>query len=202
MRFLPFVLKHLGRNRVRTASTAAAIAVCIFLFCTLQTIVASLTGFLHHGTTRLITRHNVSLLFPLPNAYEAQIAAVPGVRRVAAANYFGGLRDLRKPDDAFTNFAIEADDYLAMYPEFILPDAQKQAFLRDQRGCIIGAALADRFHWKVGDAIQLQSTISAYRTAKPLDLVISGIYQTDQARYPGTNDALLFFHYKYLDVAV
>jgi len=78
MRFLPFILKHLRRNWIRTSSTAAAIAVCVFLFCTLQTFVASLTGFLKQGTTRLITRHNVSLVFRLPNAYEAEIATSLG----------------------------------------------------------------------------------------------------------------------------
>jgi len=123
------------------------------------------------------------------------------VKRVAASNYFDGMRDLSKPTDVFTNFAIEADNFLAMYPEFILSDAEKQAFLRDQRGCIIGRALAEKFNWKVGDAIQLESNISYYRTLKPLDFVIRGICQTDQVRYPGTNDAVLFFHYKYLDEA-
>jgi len=200
MRFLPFIWKHLRGSWVRTSSTAFAIAVCIFLFCTLQTFVASLTGFLKQGTTRLITTHNVSRAFRLPNAYEPQIAALFGVKRVAAANWFGGMRDLSNPRDVFTNFAIEAD-FLPMYPEYLLPDNEKRTFLRDQRGCIIGPALAERFHWKVGDSVQLESSVSAYRTAKPLDFIISGIYQTDQRRYPGTNDALLFFHYKYLDEA-
>lgn len=198
LKFLPFVLKSLRRNWIRAGSTASAIAVCIFLFCTLQTFVASLTGFLKQGTTRLITRHNVSLLFGLPNAYEPQIAAVPGVKRVAIANWFGGMRDLNKPADVFTNFAIEADTFLAMYPEYNLTDAQKQAFLQDQRGCVIGPGLAEKFGWRVGDGLQLESVLSDYRTPKPLDFVVSGIYQTDQVRYPGTNELLLFFHYKYL----
>ena len=138
MKFLPFILRHLERNWIRTCSTASAIAVCIFLFCTLQTFVASMTGFLKQGTTRLITRHNVSLVFRLPNAYEPLISAVPGVKRVAASNYFGGMRDLSKPADAFTNFAIEAEPYLAMYPEYLLKEPEKWAFLLDQHGCIIG----------------------------------------------------------------
>ena len=201
MRFLPFIFKHLRNTWIRSGSTACAIAVCIFLFCTLQTFVASLEGFLGQGTSRLIIRHNVSLVFRLPNSYEAQIAAVPGVKRVAVSNYFGGMRDLSKPVDAFTNFAIEADGFLAMYPEFILAEPERRAFLGDQHGCIAGRALAEMFHWKVGDTIQLESNISSYRTARPLDFVISGIYQTDQVRYPGTNESVLFFHYKYLDEA-
>ena len=202
MKFIPYVLRHLRQNWIRTSSTACAIAFCIFLFCTLQTFVASLNGFLRQGAgTRLITRNNVSLVFRLPNSYEPQIAAVPGVKGVAISNYFGGTRDLSNPNEDFTNFAIEAEPFLAMYPEFFLPESQKETFLRDRRGCIVGRALADRFHWRVGQSLQLQSTIPSYRTGKPFEFVVSGIYDTDQARYPGTNDALLFFHYSYLDEA-
>ena len=41
MKYLPYVFKHLKRNWVRSGSTVAAIAVCIFLFCTLQTVLAA-----------------------------------------------------------------------------------------------------------------------------------------------------------------
>jgi putative ABC transport system permease protein len=199
MKWIPFVLKHLRQNWVRTASTAAGIAMCIFLFCTLQTFVASLHGSISQGTSRLVTRNSVSRFYSLPNAYEKRIATVPGVNRVAAANYFGGMRDVNTPDSEFSNFAIEAGSFLEMYPEYILSEAERKAFLGDQHGCIVGRALAERFHWKVGDTFQLTSNI--YRIGRPFDFVISAIYQTDQGHYPGTDEATLFFHYKYLDEA-
>jgi putative ABC transport system permease protein len=199
MKWVPFILKHLGQNWIRTASTAAAIAVCIFLFCTLQTFVASLRGSLNEGTARLVTRNSVSLFYSLPNAYEGRIAALPGVRRVAAANYFGGMRDVNNPDSEFANFAIEAENFLAMYPEYLLTGSEKKAFLGDQHGAIVGRALAEQFQWRVGDTVQLTSNI--YRTGNPYEFVISAIYRTDQTRYPGTNEAALFLHYKYLDEA-
>lgn len=199
MKWVPFILKHLGQNWIRTASTAAAIAVCIFLFCTLQTFVASLRGSLNQGTARLVTRNSVSLFYSLPNAYEGRIAALPGVRRVAAANYFGGMRDVNNPDSEFANFAIEAENFLAMYPEYLLTGSEKKAFLGDQHGAIVGRALAEQFQWRVGDTVQLTSNI--YRTGNPYEFVISAIYRTDQTRYPGTNEAALFLHYKYLDEA-
>jgi hypothetical protein len=64
------------------------------------------------GAARLITRNNVSTFYSLPNAYEERIAAVPGVTRIAAANYFGGMRDVNNPDSEFANFAIEAENFL------------------------------------------------------------------------------------------
>jgi putative ABC transport system permease protein len=199
MKWLPFIVKHLLHNRIRTASTASTIAVCIFLFCTLQTFVASLHGSANLGATRLITRNNVSRFYSLPIAYERRIAAVPGVERVAAANYFGGMRDANNPDSEFPNYAIEAQNFLAMYPEYGLTEAEEKAFLGNQHGAIIGRALAEEFHWKVGETVQLTSNI--YRTGQPFDFVISAIYRTDQKRYPGTNESTLFFHYKYLDQA-
>jgi putative ABC transport system permease protein len=199
MKWMPYVWGHLKQNWLRTASTAGAIAVCIFLFCTLETFVASLHGSVNHGRARLVTRNNVSRFYSLPNAYEARIAAVPGVRRVAAANYFGGMRDASDPESEFANFAIEAASFLAMYPEYMLTEAQRKAFLADQHGAIVGRTLAERFQWRAGDTIQLTSNI--YRTATPFEFVISAIYRTDQTRYPGTDDSMLFLHYRYLDEA-
>lgn len=199
MKWVPFILNHLGQDWIRTTSTAVAIAVCIFLVCILQTFVASLRGSINQGTARLVTRNSVSTFYSLPNAYEQRIAALPGVRRVAAANYFGGMRDVSNPDSEFANFAIEVESFLAMYPEYILTASERQAFLADQRGAIVGRALAEQFQWKVGDTVQLTSNI--YRTGNPFEFVISAIYRTDQTRHPGTNEATLFLHYKYLDEA-
>nr|MCU0254900.1 ABC transporter permease [Acidobacteriota bacterium] len=42
------------------------------------------------------------------------------------------------------------------------------------------------------------STIPPYRTGRPFEFVIRGIYDSDPARYPGTNLQQLFFHYRYL----
>jgi putative ABC transport system permease protein len=202
MKFLPFILKHLRRNWIRTTSTVLAMAVCIFLFCTLQTLIAAVTWNLKSaGAARLNVRNNISLVFPMPNSYEPRIAAVAGVKRVAIFNWFGGLRDLNKPTDFFPNFAVEAENFLPMYPEYILTEDQKRRFLSNQRGCIVGPVTAKKFGWKEGDTVQLESNIAPYRVGKPFEFVIEGIYATDQKLHPGTNDTALFFHYKYLDEA-
>ncbi len=46
MKYLPFVFKHLRRNWVRTASTVVAMAVCIFLLCTLRSVLSEVDGML------------------------------------------------------------------------------------------------------------------------------------------------------------
>ena len=197
MKYAPLVLKHLRRNWIRTLSTVLAMSVCILLFCTLQTVVEAVNFGLHAGNAdRLVTRHYVSLVFNLPIYYEQKVAAVPGVEGVVANAWFGGI--YRDPKNFFANFATEPQKFLDIFPEIMLPADQKDKWLHDRRGCIIGRKLAQRFGWKLGDSFELESSIPPYRVGRPFDFVVDGIYDTDEKRYPGTDLNSMYFDYKYL----
>jgi putative ABC transport system permease protein len=197
MKFAPLVLKHLRKNWIRTLSTVLAMSVCIFLFCTLQTVVEAVNFGLHAGNAgRLVTRHNVSLVFPLPLNYKQKVEAVPGVKQVLMNWWFGGI--YRDPKNFFANIATEPQGFLEVYPEFMLPPDQKEKWLHDRRGAIVGRKLAQRFGWKVGDTFELESSIPPYRVGHPFDFVVDGIYDTDEAKYPGTDLNSMYFDYKYL----
>lgn len=197
MKFLPLVLRHLRRNWIRTGSTIVAMTVCIFLFCTLQTFLKAVNWNLQSASsTRLVVRHRVSMVFNIPVSYKSRIGSIPGVQSVVAGNWFGGVfRDMK---DFFPNMAVEPEGYLAMYPEFILPGDQKKAWFADRRGCIVGRRTADRFHWKVGDTIAMDSFIPPYRIGHPWEFVIRGIFDSDPVRYPGTDLTMMYFHWDYL----
>ena len=97
IRFVPFVLKHLRRNTVRTASTTFALALCILLFCTLQSALARFDRVVDtRSPRRLVTRNAVTFMIPVPQAFRTEIASVPGVRRVAIMNGFGGVLPARR----------------------------------------------------------------------------------------------------------
>ncbi|HEY8550929.1 MAG TPA: ABC transporter permease [Vicinamibacterales bacterium] len=198
MKFLPYVLKHLRRNKVRTLSTVLGMAICIFLVCVLQTMTDAMRKSLESAAPdRLVTRHNVSLVFDLPLAYKPRIERVPGVRRVAVANWFGGYYQDEK--NFFANFAVEAEPYLEMYPEIILPPDQKEAFLKDLKGAIVGRVTAEKFGWEVGDTVPLQSVIPPYQLPNRLwEFTIRGIYDVDLDRYPGFDRTMMFFHFRHL----
>jgi len=140
----------------------------------------------------------VSLVFNLPMAYHDRIAAIPGVKRVAMQNWFGGARKAGDFKDFFPNLAIEDEPYLDMYPEIGLTPEERRAFLDDPRGCVIGPETAARFGWKVGDTFQLESFIPPYRADRPFEFVVDAIYHPDPARFPGADKTLMFFHHKYL----
>jgi putative ABC transport system permease protein len=203
MRFLRYIAKHLKHNWIRTGSTVLAMSVCIFLFCTLETLVAAISWNLKSASaSRLITRHSVGLTFSLPRAYKDRISGVPGVKGVAGYNWFGGFIGMPPdPKKFFPNFAIEGEDFLAMDPEYILTPEEKRAFLSDRRGCIVGPDTAEKFGWKVGDVIQLTSVIPIYQVGRPFEFVIRAIFRVDNTRNPGTNAGVMFFNYEYLDEA-
>lgn len=213
MKFLPFVVKHLRRNWIRTGSTVVAMAVCIFMFCTMRSVLAQIDSMLESGSaSRLVSRHAVSLVFSLPLSYANRIQAVPGVKRVATTSWFGGTLPAKKEGKAeegaeastdwsnfFPNMAVDADLYFAMYPEFEIPPDQYQAFKDDLRGAVIGRKLANKFGWKIGDRFFLESFIPPYRKKDgPFEFVVRAIYDVDKGKHPGTDNGLMYFHYKYL----
>jgi putative ABC transport system permease protein len=203
MKHLPYILKHLRKNWIRTASTIAAMALCIFLISTLQTVLAAFYGTIDMAATdRLITRHRISLAEDLPQAYEPRIQAIPGVKRTAKNNWFGGVMGMSggQPDmkNFFANFAVDAEPYLAMYPEYEIAPDQRAAFMQDMRGAIIGPALAEKFGWTIGSTFQLESMIPPYRADKPFEFVVRAIYTTDRSKYPNHAQDTMLFHWKYL----
>jgi putative ABC transport system permease protein len=213
MKFVPFVLKHLRRNWIRTLSTVSAMAVCIFLFCTLQTVLTEINRMLE-GTSanRLIARHAVSLVFSLPLSYAQRIAAVPGVKRVATTAWFGGSLPAKKEGKAdagseattdwsnfFPNMAVDAEPYFAMYPEFEIPPDQWKDFMGDMQGAVIGRKLANKYGWKPGDKFFLESFIPPYRKRSgPFEFTVRAIFDADPVKHPNTDTNLMLFHYKYL----
>jgi putative ABC transport system permease protein len=197
MKYLPYVLKHLRRNWIRTASTLAGLALCIFLICVLQTVLDAIRKTSQDADpSRIITRHAVSLNFRLPPSYKPRIQAIPGVRTVAISTWFGGVyRDIK---DFFPNFAVESEDYFQMYPEIRIPPDQYKEYLQDMQGLVIGSDVATKHGLKIGDQIQMESISPPYRVRGPLKFNVRAIYTADPAEASRVNLGLGFFHYKYL----
>jgi len=152
------LLKNAFRHKLRTGLTMVGLVVAICAFGLLRTIVdAWYAGVEGSSSTRLITRSNISLTFALPLNYGQRLRAVEGVQQVSWANWFGGIYITER--NFFPQFAVDPVSYLALYPEYRIPDAQKLAFYRDRQGAVVGRKLADKFGWKLGDQIPLRGTI-------------------------------------------
>ena len=91
MKYLPLVLANLGRHKRRTILTIASVAIALFLFASLQTVVTTLAATARFGSARrLVSTNSTGIVFTLPIAYANRLQAVPGVESVTWANWFGG----------------------------------------------------------------------------------------------------------------
>jgi putative ABC transport system permease protein len=192
--FVPLlVLRNAFRHKLRTTLTIVGIVVAIVAFGMLRTIIdAWYAGANASSSARLVTRSSVSLVFPLPLNYAQKIRQVNGVANVAWANWFGGVYVSER--NFFPQFAI-SPSYLDMYPEFVLKDAERKAFLADRVGALAGRKLADKYGWKVGDQIPLRGTIYPGTWT----FTLRGIYDGADE---GTDTSTFFIHFDYLNEAI
>jgi putative ABC transport system permease protein len=198
MKFLPLIWRNLTRRKIRTIFTTLSIFIAFLLFGFLMAIKAAFTmGIDVAGADRLMTIHKVSFIQPLPGSYQERIRAVEGVTAITHANWFGGI--YQDPANFIANFAVDPESWLAMYPEYVLPEEQKQAWYANRTGAIVGIDTAKRFGWKVGDRVPLQGTIYRKPDDSPWEFTIDGIYDSPLV---GTDKTQFFFHYKYLNETI
>jgi putative ABC transport system permease protein len=182
---------------VRTIFTVLSVFVAFVLFGYLMAIRAAFSmGVDLAGVDRLMVLNKTTIIQPIPYSYLEQIRRVEGVSDITHANWFGGY--FQDPRNQFANMAVDAESWLRMYPEFDIPEDQKQAFLADREGALVGVTTARRFGWKVGDRVPLQATI--FRSVRPAwEFNIRGIYDSD---VKGTDTTNLFFHWQLLNEAI
>jgi len=196
MTFFDLVRKNLFRKKLRTVLTTFAIFVAFLIFGVLATFQNALnSGEESASADRLIVTNRINFTLSMPISYVQRVAAVPGIKLVSHANWFGGY--FQEQRNFLVAFAIDPQTYLDIYPEFVLPQAQRDAFLHDQGSIIVGKPLADKFHWKVGDRIPIKSSI--FRKADgsdTWDFTVAGIIT------PGKSDVdvnFVAFHYEYFE---
>lgn len=194
MFWLILAFRNAFRHKLRTLLTLLGLVIAIVAFGLLSTVVdAWYAGANAASNARLIVRNSVSLVFPLPLAYRQKIRQIDGVRSIAISNWFGGI--YKEPKNFFPQFAIDAASYLELYPEFVLDDAERSAFLHDRKGCIVGRKLADNYGFHLGDTMQLKGTIFPGEWT----FTVRGIYH---GRDEKTDLAQFMFHWDYLNETI
>lgn len=194
MKYVGLVFKNARRNKRRTALTVLSVAIAVFLGASLRGVLEGFTG----GTaassaTRLVTVRSTGLFFFMPISHRETIKSTPGVRDATWASWFGGI--YKDPSNFFAQIAIDPESYLRVYPEIQLPPDQREAFMNDRTGAILGDGLAKRFGLNVGDRFVLQVGIPVYGD-QDYTFTVRGIYT------PATtvvDNVSMFFHWKYLD---
>ncbi|MGE5215935.1 MAG: ABC transporter permease [Chloroflexota bacterium] len=191
MELLRLLVRNALRHKLRSALTVIGVGVAVMAFGLLRTVVTAwYAGVEASAANRLITRHAVSFVFPLPLAYRDRIAQVPGVDKVTYALWFSGV--YIDKNQFFARLAVDSESFFDVYPEYLLDKDQYEAFKRERNAAIIGIDLARRYGLKIGDVMNLEGDVYPGQWA----FVVRGIYRPrDQTADP----SIMMFHYKYVD---
>ena len=194
MKFLPLVWKNLFRRKVRTLFTVLSVVVAFVLFSYLAAFrIAFSSGVDVAGADRMLVIHKISLIQPLPESYLGRIAAIDGVADISHMSWFGGV--YQEPRNFFPQMAVDPESYLRLYPEIRLTDAEREAWLANRTGAVVGRTTAERFGWQVGDRIPIQGTIFRTRSGPTWEFTIDGIYDSPVEGYDTSS---FYFHHEYL----
>jgi putative ABC transport system permease protein len=190
MKFLWFLLRNVMRNRRRTILTVSSIAASLFLVTTLLTVLYEFQNPTQtpESALRLVTRHKVSLFNALPIAYLEKIRKLEGVQAACGSMWFGGV--YKDPSNFFAQFSVNTEQFFQVFPDVLMVEDQKEAFLKDRTGAIAGKTLAERFGWKLGDRIHLKGTLWQMDP----ELTLRGIYE----KGPDEGGSL-YFHWEYFN---
>ncbi len=191
MKVLKLIIRNSGRHKLRTLLTVFGIAIAVLAFCILRTVVTAwYAGVDASAPDRLVTRHSVSFIFPLPYSYKEKIASIEGVEKVSFANWFQGV--YKDKNNFFARLAADEQTLFDVYPEFLLSKEEKEAFLSDRRGCIVGSGIAKEYNLKLGDKMPIEGDIYPGNW----DFTIRGIYRP---RDKTTDASQMFFQWTYLN---
>ena len=199
MKFIPLIWAMLWRKKVRTSLSLLSIMIAFLLFGMLQGVNSAFKETIERSNVnRLVVTNRISITENLPYAYMQQIEALPGVERVSHESWFGPY--YQDPKNFIAAFPVEPEREFPAHPEYQVPADQLAALEHTRDGAIVGAHLATKYGWKIGDRIPLHSTIwvKAADGNSDWDFDIVGLYQDPADR---SREDAMFFNYKYFDEA-
>lgn len=194
--YLTLVWVGLWRKPPRTLFTLACLAIAFLLFGLLQGVDSAFS--------QALLAQRLDVLFvdprfqqPLPMAYAAQIAKVPGVTMLAPIAFLPG--SYQDPKTSVFVIATQPDQWLAIRPEYQIPKEQLAAIGHTRTGVIITDWLARQNGWKVGDPVTfINSPVLTRNGDANWRFEIVGIMSEPDRTIPA---AFMLANYEYYDQA-
>src|SRR5499426_551287 len=191
------VRKNLFRRKLRAILMIVSILVAFLIFGMLAGFYRAFTaGEDRAAADRLVVVNKINFTQPLPIAYFNRVRGVEGVRQVAHLNWFGGY--YQDPKNFLIALAVQPETYLEVYGNDIDMSAEeRQAFIRERTGALVGETMARKWGFKVGDRIPVNSNIFSQRNgSRTWDMTIVGILK---AKRPEIDTNFMVFQYAYFD---
>lgn len=198
MKYLPLIWSGLWNSPARTFLSLLSIAFAFLLFGMLYSVSAGfdrLVGTMSETRLRVVNRSGMTQ--PLPIAHEAAIKSMPNVRLVTHYAYMGGY--FRERNNNVPTGALDIEAYAAAVPELILPEEQRHNMARTRDGAVVGAVLAMKYGWKIGDRVPIATRSWKRKEGdNTWTFEIVGIYRYKDAAQPANE---LWINYDYFDEA-
>jgi putative ABC transport system permease protein len=140
---------------------------------------------------RVVTLSKMGFQTALPVRYADEIRAMEGIKQAVGLR-FAAFKLPGKDNVFFNGIGADPEPFIAMHHELVAPEAQKQAFLADDRSAIVSVDLAREQGWKLGDRLVLQSRIFPGEW----EVTIACIYEAVGGEWAKRS---LYVHYGYLN---
>jgi len=195
MKYFGLIWTALRRKPIRSFLTLASIFIAFLLFGLLQPIaVAFNKGIDFSGVDRLIVAPKYSIIDSIPANYLNRIRGISGVEALAHRSWFGGTYQDNK--QFFPRWPVPPREFLDIYPEYLIADEQREAFINTRTGVILGRPIAEMYNLKIGDKVPIIPNIWTNKDNGPWEFDLVGIFD-------GKDDTVdinqMFINYAFFD---
>jgi len=197
MKYLFLVWSGIWRKRTRACLILLQVVVAFTLFGVLQGLDTGVKQAIAKAhANRMYVLSRVSSGDSLPLALRAEIERVRGVVTVSYQSGLGGI--YQNPDQQIGANAVDAASFAHIFHEIVIPPAQLEALIRTRTGALVGQQLAQRYGWRIGQRIPVQSPLTQRDGSGTWPFDIVGFFtepdDPEQANY-------LIVNYAYLNEA-
>lgn len=191
--------KNLFRKPVRTGLLIISIFIAFLIFGVMVSFNHAITTF-NSKPNRLVTLSKINFTESLPMAHYNRIARTEGVTVATHLNWFGGY--YQDPVKGFLPvFAVDPESYYEVYKEDLpLSEESRKAFFTDRTAMIAAAPVAEKYGWKVGQRIPLNSNIFSQKDGgHTWEFTLAGTFETP----PGSSQTgSVIVHYDYFNETI
>jgi|CXWL01.1.fsa_nt_gi putative ABC transport system permease protein len=158
MNDLSLMSKNLWRKPVRTVLLLVSIFIAFLIFSVMLSFNHAINNF-NALPNRMVTLSKINFTESLPIAHYDRVARMDGVQAATHMNWFGGY--YQDPVRGFMPvFAVDPETYFQVYSEDLqIPAAQRDAFFSERTAMLVAEPVAERWGWRVGQRIPLNSNI-------------------------------------------
>lgn len=196
-KFLPLVWAGIWRKRGRAVLMLLQIASAFALFGLLEGLNTGIKqAIAQTHRDRLYIGSSVSLGDPLPISVLGRIRATPGIAFATPRQALPGT--YQQPDQQVGVIAVDPEAYFAIFDELSAPQDAVAALVSNRTGTLVGSDTMERFGWKVGERVVLQSPVPRTDGSRDWAFDIVGSYDT---RNEDDEATALLANFAYVDEA-